>query len=64
MNRLQGIYLNETASGIDANFVGTDNATKQEHIDMIVFMEAHKNFIEGGDVPTLDRRPNMTPFLQ
>lgn len=58
------IYIDETASGSDPEFVDTENGTKQEHIDMIVFMRAMKDFRDGGVVSTLDRRSNLTPFLQ
>ena len=62
--RLDEIYTNETASGTDAAFVSTDNATKQEHIDGIVFMRAVVDFTEGAAVSTLDRRSNVSSFTQ
>ena len=58
------VYVNETASGSDSEFVDTPIATKQEHIDAIVFYRVFKDFVEGGAVATLDRRANITPFLQ
>ncbi len=62
--RLDEIYTNETTSGANADFVDTSNATKQEHIAGIVFMRAMVDFVEGGTVPTLDRRSNITAFTQ
>ncbi|KKN09817.1 hypothetical protein LCGC14_1042900 [marine sediment metagenome] len=62
--RLDEIYTNETTSGADADFVDTPNASKQEHIDGIVFMRRLVDFVEGGVVPTLDRRSNITAFTQ
>ena len=62
--RLDAIYTQETVSGADPAFTDTGIATKQEHIDMIVFMRAFKDFRDGGAVPQLDREPNLTPFLQ
>lgn len=63
-SRIDEIYTNETSSGADAAFVTTSNATKQEHIDAIVFMRAFVDFTEGGVVSTLDRRSNITAFTQ
>ncbi len=62
--RLEEIYTNETTSGDDVDFVDTANASKQEHIDGIVFMQGLVDFVEGGVVPTLDRRSNITAFTQ
>ena len=62
--RLDQIYINETASASDVAFVDTSNATKQEHIDGIVFFRAYRDFIVGNAVVTLDRRPNISPFVQ
>ncbi len=62
--RLDEIYTNETASGSDAAFQATNVATKQEHIDGIVFLRAFKDFIENGAVSRADRVPNITPFTQ
>jgi hypothetical protein len=62
--RMDEIYTNETASGADAAFVTTDNASKQEHIDGIVLMRALVDFTEGSAVATLDRRSNITAFTQ
>lgn len=62
--RLLEIYAHETASGTHVDFVDTSNATKQEHMDGIVFMEAFVNFVEGGDITKLDRTSNITAFVQ
>ncbi len=62
--RLEEIYTNETTSGAHADFVDTGNASKQEHIDGIVLMQSLVDFVEGGVVPTLDRRSNITAFTQ
>jgi len=62
--RLDEIYVNETASGEAAEFVDTDIATKQEHVDGIVFLRAIKDFTEGTAVATLDRRSNISAFTQ
>lgn len=61
--RLDAIYVHETSSGGDAAFVTTENATKQEHIDGIVFMRAFVALIDGGSVSQVDRISNITPFL-
>ncbi len=62
--RIDQIYLNETASGADADFTDTDNATEAEHVAGIVFFRAYRDFIVGNAVATLDRRPNISPFIQ
>ena len=62
--RLDAIYTQETASGGDSEFKDTARATKQEHIDGIVFMRAFKDFVENGAVSRADRVPNITPFIQ
>ncbi len=62
--RLDEIYINETVSGANVDFVDTDIATEQEHVDMIVFMRALSDFRNGGEVDTLNRISNLTPFLQ
>lgn len=64
LSRLDEIYLNETVSGADVAFIDTDNATKQEHIDGISLMRDLVDFVEGGAVTTLDRRPNISAFTQ
>lgn len=58
------IYINETASGGDPDFVDHSIATSAEVIDTVVFMRAYRDFITGNAVATLDRRPNISPFLQ
>lgn len=62
--RLDEIYTNETASGADTNFTDTSIATAQEHDEGIVFMRAVVDFTEGGTVPVLDRRNNISAFTQ
>ncbi|KKN09809.1 hypothetical protein LCGC14_1042820 [marine sediment metagenome] len=61
--RLDEIYTNETVSGAHADFVDTPNASKQEHIDGIVFMRGLVDFVKGGVVPTLDRREFLNRVL-
>ena len=62
--KLDEIYTNETASGTDESFVDTVIATKQEHIDGIVFGRAFVDFVENGVVPQLNRTSNITAFTQ
>ena len=62
--RLDMIYLNETGSGSDGDYVDTDNGTAAEHTDVITLGRALVAFAEGDAVATLDRRPIMSPFLQ
>jgi hypothetical protein len=62
--RMDAIYVNETSSGADSDFVDNSTATKQEHIDGIVFMRALVDFTEGNAVSTLDREANITAFTQ
>jgi len=62
--KLDEIYTNETLSGSDPDFDDTSIATKQEHIDAIVFMRAMKDFVENGSVSQLDRTQTITPFVQ
>ena len=62
--RMDEIYINETVSGADADFVDTSNATKKEHIAGIVFMRDLVDFTEGNAVSTLDRRSNISAFTQ
>ncbi len=64
LERLDEIYIHETAYGADSAFDDTTNATKQEHIDGVVFLLALRDFVEGGVVPQIDRRPNITVFIQ
>ena len=65
MTKLDEIYTNETASGADADFDDTLIATKQEHIDGIVFMRALADFCDGtAEVSQTDRRSNITAFVQ
>jgi len=63
-NALNEIYVNETSSGADAEFVATDIATKQEHIDGILYALSFTAFNENDTVATVDRTQWMTPFLQ
>ena len=62
--RLDAIYLNEAVSGEDAAFVDTETATKQEHIDGIVFIRTFQAMIENGEVAQADRVGNITAFTQ
>ena len=65
LTKLDEIYTNETSSGSDAAFVTTGIATKQEHIDGIVFMRALDDFNDGSAaVSQTDRRSNITAFVQ
>lgn len=61
--KLDAIYVNETASGADAAFVDTGNATKAEHQDLITTMRAYKDFFENVQVSAADRTQHITPFL-
>ena len=60
---IEEIYVNETGSGGDVDFIDTEIATKQEHIDGIVYIMAVEAFNENMAVATLDRTQQMTPFL-
>ena len=62
--KLVEIYSNETSYGAHAEFVSNDIATKQEHIDGIVLMQALALFVENGTAPQLDRTQTITPFTQ
>ena len=62
--RLDQIYLNEAASGADADFIGTNNGTKTEHQDVVTMYRAYIDYIEGAAVATLDRRSVLSPFTQ
>lgn len=61
--RLDDIYVQEGESGGNAAFLATDEVTKQELIDGIVFMRTFKNLCEGGVVSDTNRVSNITPFL-
>lgn len=73
-SRLNLIYTSEAASGADSAFVDTAIATKQEHIDGIVFMRTFRDFCAGthedgtgGGVTTIardDRTSNIAAFIQ
>jgi hypothetical protein len=61
---LTAIYQQESNYGADAAFTDTENATKQEHIDAIVFQESFKAVIDGSAaISQTDRTSNVTPFL-
>ena len=62
--RLVAIYQNETGSGAHEDFSGTEIATKEEHIDAIVWMMEFANFNDNAPVPQNDRQQWITPFLQ
>ncbi len=62
--RLDQIYIQETSSGVDADFTDTDNAKEAEHVAGIVFFREYRAFIVGNAVATLDRRPSISPFIQ
>lgn len=62
--RLDSIYVNETASGTAADFIGNDNGTKLEHLDVVAMFRAYIDYIEGNAVATKDRRPVLSPFTQ
>ena len=57
METLDDIYINETASGADAAFTDTDNATEQEHVDAITTMRAFQTTLASN-------LANITPWLQ
>jgi hypothetical protein len=63
--RLDGIYINETASGTDAAWTDHSLATEAELVDFVTFGRTYCAFVDGSAaVSQLDRRSNMTPFLQ
>ncbi|MDA1055013.1 MAG: hypothetical protein O3C40_31715 [Planctomycetota bacterium] len=62
--RLDAIYVNETASGADPEFVANGNGTTAEHQDVVTMWRAYIDYIEGSAVATLDRRPVLSPFTQ
>ena len=61
---LEAIYVNETASGANANFIDTSIALAAEHIDAILWMQSFAAFNENGSVDTVDRSQWITPFVQ
>ena len=63
--RLDQIYVNETVSGSDADFIDTAIATKAEHQDGITFFREFRDFIKGtAAVSQTDRRDKISPFTQ
>ena len=64
VDRLDTIYINETASGIDPAFVDTDDGTEQEFIDAIVTMRDFEKFLTGQAVTPTDHTSRISPFLQ
>ena len=57
MEVLDDIYVNETDSGNDPNFVDTANGTAQEHTDAIVAFRAFQATYTA-------QLTNITPWLQ
>ena len=54
---LDDIYINETVSGTDPNFIDTENGTAQEHTDAIVAFRAFQATYAA-------QLANITPWLQ
>ena len=62
--KLEAIYANEAASGVDPEWADTNDITKAEHVDAILMFEDIKKFCENQVVATQDRQQWITPFIQ
>ena len=62
--KLVEIYFNESAYGAAPEFVDTAIASKQEHIDAVVYCGQFADFHEDEAVVTADRTQVITPFVQ
>ena len=61
--RLDNIYVHEANSAAEPAFTDTAYNTVTELTDGITFMRAIETAVTGGEVLSIDRISNITPFL-